>query len=411
MSPYLLASLILTLAALIAYINHQTVKVQMSIAIMAGSLFLSFVLIVLQNAGVTNITQHTKTLLIQTNFHHLLVNGMLSFLLFAGSLSIDFNALKKKKWEIGTLASFSTVASTFLIGFMLYALLPLFNLSLPLLHCLLFGALISPTDPIAVLAIFKEIKAPKNLETCVAGESLFNDGVGIVIFVILYQLTFEGVPITFSEVLKLFLQQAGGGICYGLLLGFIAKQLIMTCKDHRIAILITLALVTGGYNLALLLNISGPLAMVVAGIFVANIKSSNTYHHNTLRLFWEIIDDVLNAVLFLLLGFELLAIHATWAQSIFSILAVFIVLLVRLVTVSIPISFLQHKRQKEPYTITILTWGGLRGGLAVALALSLPPSTYRDLVLTLTFSVVAFAIIIQGLSIKPIARLAKEKSL
>lgn len=409
MSPYVLVSLVLTLVAFIAFLNHHTFKIQMTIAIMVGSLCLSLLLILLQHAGLTNLTQHTQTLLIQTNFHHLLINGMLSFLLFAGSLTIDFERFKKQKWEIGTLASISTIFSTILVGFLLYAMLPLFHATLPLLYCLLFGALISPTDPIAVLATFKEIKAPKNLETCVAGESLFNDGVGIVIFITLYHLTFSGVPITFHEVSTLFLQQAGGGILYGLLLGFITRYLITTANDHRIAILITLAVVTGGYNLALAFNISGPLAMVVAGIFVANTKTlKQKGQQNTLLLFWEIIDDVLNAILFLLIGFELLAIHTLWKHSLLALTIIPIVLIVRLITVSIPMAFFQRQRSLEPYTITLLTWGGLRGGLAVALALSLPPNQYRDLILALTFAVVAFSVIIQGLSIKPIAKLARD---
>ncbi len=417
MDPYTLSAIVLTLAVLIAYINHHTFKVQMTIAIMAGSLLISLFLVILQHVGLTNLTHQTKNLLIQTNFHRLLINGMLSFLLFAGSLTIDFKSLKERKWEIASLASAGTLASTILVGLTLYELLQLFHISLPFLYCLLFGALISPTDPIAVIATFKEIKAPKKLETCVAGESLFNDGVGIVIFITLYQLTFQGVPITFKAVSLLFLQQAIGGVLYGALIGFIARQLIATAKDGRIAILITLAVVTGGYQLALSMGISGPLAMVVAGIFVANTVQRTKYGkpsiqlRKTLHLFWEIIDDVLNAILFLLIGFELLAIHALWQHIFLALLTIPAVLLIRLITVALPITYFQRKRSKEPYTIAILTWGGLRGGLAVALALSLPPSHYRDLILTLTFAVVAFAVIVQGLSIKPLAKLAKEKLL
>lgn len=415
MDPYILASIVLTLTVLIAYINHHTFKVQMTIAIMAGSLIISIFLLILQHTGLTNLTKQTQTVLIQTNFHRLLIHGMLSFLLFAGSLTIDFERFKKQLTEIGVLASISTLISTLLIGCTLYGLVKLFHFSLPFLYCLLFGALISPTDPIAVLATFKEIKAPKKLETCVAGESLFNDGVGIVIFLTLYQLTFNGTPITFKAVSLLFLQQAVGGITYGLLLGFIAQKFISSCKDHRIAILITLAVVTGGYNLALSMDISGPLAMVVAGIFVANTTSNraknktNATIRQTLHLFWEIIDDILNAILFLLIGFELLAINANWQHILLALAIIPIVLIIRLITVALPINLLQRNSKPEPYTITILTWGGLRGGLAVALALALPPDGYRDLILTLTFAVVAFAIIVQGLTIKPLARLAKEK--
>lgn len=410
MNPYTLCALVLSLTAFIGYINHKTTKVQPTIAIMAGSLIISFFLLLIQHAGLTDLTKHTKDLLIQTNFHRLLMHGMLSFLLFAGSLTIDFQHLKKQRWEIFSLATLSTIASTFFIGLISYELLPLIGIQLPFLFCLLFGALISPTDPIAVLATFKEINAPKPLETCVAGESLFNDGVGIVVFLTIYQLTFSHVPITFTAVSTLFLKQAVGGVFYGVILGFITNKLLRTCSDHKTAVLITLALVTGGYDLALSFGISGPLAMVVAGIFVGNSGAGHekSSHSETLHLFWETIDEVLNAILFLLIGFELLAINASFSELWATVAVIPMVLIVRLVTVTIPMKFFQRKRTSEPYTISILTWGGLRGGLAVALALSLPPSKYRDIIITFTYGVVAFAVIIQGLTIKPLARLARE---
>lgn len=412
MNPYTLFALVLTLTAIIGYVNHKTVKAQPTIAIMAASLLISLFLVFVQHTGLADLTKHTRALLIQTNFHRLLMHGMLSFLLFAGSLTIDFHHFKKQRAEIFSLATLSTIASTFLVGGIIALILPLFHVHLPFLFCLLFGALISPTDPIAVLATFKEINAPKPLETCVAGESLFNDGVGIVVFLTLYQLTFNGVPITFSAVSLLFLQQAIGGVLYGVVLGLFANYLLRTCTDHKTAVLITLALVTGGYDLALNLDISGPLAMVVAGIFVGNSgsghKTNGASHNESLHIFWETIDEVLNAVLFLLIGFELLAINASFHELLASAAAIPIVLLVRLITVAIPMKLFQKKRTPEPYTISILTWGGLRGGLAVALALSLPPSHYRDLIITLTYGVVAFAVIVQGLTIKPLAKLARE---
>lgn len=417
MDPYTLSSIFLTLTVLIAFINHHTFKVQMTIAVMVGSLMISLFLIVLQHAGIANLTAQTRNLLIQTNFHQLLVNGMLSFLLFAGSMTIDFKNFKEQIREIASLASLGTIASATLIGLTLYALLPLFHSSLPFSYCLLFGALISPTDPIAVIATFKEIKAPKKLETCIAGESLFNDGIGIVIFITLYQLTFQGVPVTFNAVSLLFLQQTVGGILYGALLGLITRKLIMTAKDSRIEILITLAVVTGGYQLTLAMGVSGPLAMVVSGIFVGNALpmssdgKSNPNELKTLHLFWEIIDDILNAILFLLIGFELLAIPSLGRHLLLAATTIPIILLIRLIVVALPISYFQRKQKTQPYAIAILTWGGLRGGLAVALALSLPPSHYRDLILSLTFAVVSFSVIVQGLSIKPLAKLAKEKSL
>jgi len=411
MTPYALASVILTLAVLIGYINHRYIKMQSTIAIMVGSLLLSFVFILIQYLGIADIADATKNLLIQTDFHTLLLNGMLSFLLFAGSLSVDFSILKSRKWEIGILASISTVASVLIIGTLTYYLLPIIGITLPYLFCLLFGALISPTDPIAVLATFKKIEAPKNLEVCVAGESLFNDGVGIVIFLTLYQLAFEGVSITWGNVSLLFLEQAVGGIVYGVILGFVAHKLMQTVDDRKMAILITLAVVTGGYTLALATHISGPLAMVVAGIFVGNKVRKNSKEgktHETLAIFWEVIDELLNAVLFLLVGFELLAINITDHRLLAVVLAIPLVLLVRLITVAVPMKFIQLRRNRDPYLISILTWGGLRGGLAVALALSLPPSKYRDLIMAMTYGVVVFAVIVQGLTIKSLVQLSKR---
>ncbi len=410
MTTYALTSVILSIAVLLGLINHRFIKMQSTIAIMAGALLLSFILILLQHFGIANVADTARQLIIRTDFNHLLLNGMLSFLLFAGALTIDFSTLKSQKWEIGTLASISTIASTLIIGTLTYYLLPLLGLQMPYLYCLLFGALISPTDPIAVLAIFKQVGAPKKLEMCVAGESLFNDGVAIVIFLTLYQLTFKGAPITVSNVILLFLKQAIGGILYGAVLGTVVHWLIKDLKDYKMAALITLAAVSGGYTLAMKLDISGALAMVVAGILVGYKRK--TYKHKqtieALEMFWEIIDEILNAVLFLLIGFELLTIHASSVQIVAALAAIPMVLLVRLITVAIPMKFFQLKRSRQPYAIAILTWGGLRGGLAVALALSLPLGEHRDFIIALTYSVVAFAVIIQGSTIKPLTQLAKR---
>lgn len=409
MDPYVLASIVITLATLLGYLNHRYIKMQSTIAIMAGALILSIILLILQHTGFANILDPVRSLIEQTDFRHLLLNGMLSFLLFAGALTIDTTALKTNRWEIGVLASASTIISALLIAAILYYLLPLLSLPLPFLYCLLFGALISPTDPIAVLATFKDIGAPKDLSACVAGESLFNDGVGIVLFLTFFQLTFNHVPISIHSVSLLFLQQAVGGLAYGAILGLIARWLIHSVDDHKMVILITLAVVTGGYTLALYLDISGALAMVVAGLFVGHKLNKIKNQQLTLIVdsFWEIIDEVLNAVLFMLIGFELLTLHRVMHVWLITLCVIPLVLLVRLVTVAIPISLIQLKRRR-PYTISILTWGGLRGGLAVALALSLPVSQYRDIVLAMTFAVVSFAIIVQGMSIKVLTQKARQ---
>lgn len=413
MDNYTLGSIILTLAVLIGYLNHRFIGMQSTIAIMTAALILSAALLLVQHLGIAEIADNAESIIEHINFPNLLLKGMLNFLLFAGALTIDFGMLKKQGWEIGVLATISTIISTLFVGTLVFYLLLFLQLPLPFLHCLLFGALISPTDPIAVLATFKKIGAPKRIEVCVAGESLFNDGVGIVLFITLYSLAFQHAPVTFYNVSLLFLKQAVGGLAYGLLLGTLTSRLLSTIDDHRIAILLTLGAITGGYSFALWLDISGPLAMVVTGILVGNqLRSEGTHHkmNEAIATFWEVIDELLNAVLFLLLGLELLTIQVSGIEIIAVLLAIPIVLLVRLITVAAPMKFFQLRHEHGPYTIAILTWGGLRGGLAVALALSLPSSSHRNLVLAMTYGIVAFSIIIQGTTIKSLANLAKKST-
>ena len=413
MDSYDLTSAIITLSVIMAYINYRFINLQSTIAIMTGSLMLSLLLIILQHTGVSNISSLTTHWMLSINFRDLLLKGMLSYLLFAGALTIDLDTLKSLKWEIGILASISTIISAFIIGYLMFYMLPLFGIHLPFLLCLLFGALISPTDPIAVLATFKEIGASKKLTACVAGESLYNDGVGIVIFITISQLAFSGQAISFQNVALLFLQQAIGGVAYGALLGYLINRLIRHIDDTQMIILITLAIVTGAYSLALAMDISGPLAMVTSGILIGHhlrkYKSHQTF--TKIYFFWEIIDEILNAVLFLLIGFELLTISTSLSLLWAGLMTIPLVLLVRLITVAIPMKFLQLKRIHEPHTISILTWGGLRGGLAVALALSLPESINRDIILTITFIVVTFAVIIQGTTIKTLTSKSTNQAL
>lgn len=411
MNAYTMLAIIITLAVLIGYINHRFIRLQMTIAIMAGAMILSLLLLFLQYTGATNITPHVTAMIENLDFRHLLLNGMLSFLLFAGAFTVDLDLLKQQRWQIGILASVSTVASALIIGYLAYLLLPLLGIHVPLLYCFLFGSLISPTDPIAVLATFKEVGAPKALEVCVAGESLFNDGVGIVMFTTLYQLAFTSTTITAGSVTLLFLKQAVGGIAYGIIISWLVSTLLKSAKGRKMAMLLTIALVTGGYQLALAIDISGPLAMVVAGIYLGHQARRGDFGKSTVEamdVFWELIDEILNAVLFLLIGLELLTLNIHGKQMIAVFAAIPIVLLVRLITVAIPMRALKHRGKTAPYTISILTWGGLRGGLAVALALSLPAGADRHLILAMTYAIVAFAVIVQGLSIKSLVRLSKN---
>lgn len=397
------------IAVLLGYVNHRFIRMQATIAIMTASLMISFILIVMQHFGLFNVTA-ANALVQRADFQHLLLNGMLGFLLFAGALTIDYESLKNQKWEIGLLASLSTICSTIIIGFATFYVLPLIGIHIPLLYCMLFGALISPTDPIAVLATFKKINAPKKLSACVAGESLFNDGVGIVIFTTLTELVFQHADVTATNVFMLFMKEAVGGLGYGLVLGIFTCWLIKPIRDSKIVILLTLAMVSAGYSFALWMDISGPLAMVVLGIFIGNKlrqeKSINLF--SEVETFWEVIDEVLNAILFMLIGFEIMVIRVDTKEFIAILLLIPTVLLVRLLTVSVPMKLLQFKRRHLPNMIAILTWGGLRGGLALALALSLPADPRVNPIIAITYGIVTFSVIIQGLTIKPLADKARE---
>lgn len=413
MELYEIMTMVITMAVAVAYLNHRYIGMPTTIGIMLGALLFSLILLIAANLGFNTFEHKLEETLGRIDFNKLLIDGMLSFLLFAGALTVDIKALRNMKWEVGILATVSTIVSTLIIGTLSYHLLNALHINIDFIYCMLFGALISPTDPIAVLAIFKRVGAPRNLDVAVAGESLFNDGVGIVLFLTLYHVAFSGADISFQNVSTLFLQQAIGGIIYGALLGFIGYKLIKPINDGKIEILITIAITTGGYVFAHKLGISGPLAMVVAGIFIGNHHERSYMSEKTrdnLDTFWELVDEILNAILFLLIGLELLLIKIDLSQIIAALLAIPLVLLTRYFTVGVPMNLFKLFRSYPPHTINILTWGGLRGGLAVALALALPPGQPRDVILTMTYAVVIFAIAVQGSTMKSLARRARGES-
>ncbi len=391
-------SFIITSIALIAYINQRTLKIPTSSAVMIGALFLSLLFIIFSRQLVhVKYTVALQSKILHFDFHEFLVQIILSFLLFAGSLNIHIEHLFKVKSEVAILATLSTICSTLLISIALYYIAPIFGHHIPYGYTLLFGALISPTDPIAVLSLFKNLNADKRLSVLVAGESLFNDGVGIVLFITFYKFATIGNAPDFSEMLELFSIQFFGGILLGLGLGYACEKFLLSIDSIKVELLITLATVMGGYTLAQKIGVSGPLAMVAAGIFVGRKQQE---HQSNIYYIWEMIDEVLNALLFSLIGIELIAIsHDKWSLPL-SVVAIAIVLLSRLLTVGVPMLLFKRFKKYPKNVIRILTWGGLRGGLAVALALSIPKIEARSIILTLTYSVVAFSIIIQGLTIK-----------
>ncbi len=399
-------AVLISLAAVFSYVNYRYIGLPISIGVTLIALLFSMVLIGMDAMGF-GLRAYAVAVLEKVDFSQTLLHGMLSFLLFAGALHVNINDLAERKWIIGTLATVGVLVSTFLVGTMAWVTLGWFGVEIPYLYALLFGALISPTDPIAVLGIMKTAHAPKSLEVKIAGESLFNDGVGVVIFLVILEVATGVEAVTAGHVAQLFLQEAVGGVLFGLGAGYVAFLMLRSVDNYQVEILITLALVMGGYALATSLHLSGPIAIVVAGLLIGNqgrllAMSSTTRHH--LDIFWELVDEVLNALLFLLIGLEILVLSFTKAYLLASLLIIPGVLLARLISVSVPVAMLRRIFTFTPGIIRIMTWGGLRGGISVALALSLPPGPMREVILPITYAVVVFSILVQGLTIGKVVR-------
>lgn len=405
-----LAALLVSLAAIFSFINHRFIRLPTTIGLMLIALVLSILLVVAGKLGLADFHLHAQEILSQIDFNTTLMHGMLSFLLFAGALHVNLNELAEQKWIIASLATIGMLTSTFLVGTASWYLLSWLDISLPFIYCLLFGALISPTDPIAVMGVLKTAGAPKTLEIKIAGESLFNDGVAVVVFIVLLSIaTNSGADSSISagQIALLFAEEAIGGIIFGFVIGYITYLMLKSVNNYQVEILLTLALVMGGYALATRLHVSGPLAMVVAGLMIGNhgrqfAMSDVTREH--LDTFWQLIDEILNAVLFVLLGLEVLVLTFTENYLLASALLVPMVILIRFVSVGVPVSALRFKREFSPHVIKILTWGGLRGGISIALALSLPQGPERELILALTYVIVIFSIAVQGLTIGKLIR-------
>jgi CPA1 family monovalent cation:H+ antiporter len=382
-----IAAVCLVLTALLAYLNQRFIGLPIAIGVMAAALLLSLALIGLDVAGIDfGLRQYEESLLRSIDFSNVLMQGMLSLLLFAGALHVDLSELRAYRWQVALLAVLSTLLSTLAVGFGTWFALSWVGLELPLVFCLLFGALISPTDPIAVMGILKTAGAPKRLELVIAGESLFNDGVGVVIFSLLLGMLASGATPSVGEGLLMLLHEAGGGLLFGLALGHLTFRLLKSVDSYQVEVLLTLAAVTGGYALASRLHVSGPLAMVVAGLMIGNggrrlAMSDITQHY--VDLFWELIDEMLNAVLFVLIGLEILLVTFTASTLAAAALAMGVTLGARALTVGLPVAMLPGVFRLPKGSGWVLTWGGLRGGISVALALSLPLGPGRDIVLTL----------------------------
>ncbi len=403
-----IAAACLVVTALLSYLNHRFVHLPTTIGVMAIALVLSLAIVALDLVGVSHaLRTYEESLLRSIDFSDVLMQGMLSLLLFAGALHVDLSQLRALRWPVASLALIGTLLSTLIVGFGLWAALPWVGLELPLMYCLLFGALISPTDPIAVMGILKSADAPKNLEHVIAGESLFNDGVGVVIFALLLGMLVSGSAPTTGSALALLAREAGGGIAFGLVLGYVTYRLLKSVDEYQVEVLLTLAAVTGGYALANRLHISGPLAMVVTGLIIGNQGRALAMSGTTRRyldMFWELLDEILNAVLFVLIGMEVLLISFSVPVLVAGAVAIVVTLLARSLSVGLPVAVLGGHFGLPAGSWRIVTWGGLRGGISVALALSLPVGPYRDTVLALTYCVVVFSILVQGLTIGRVVR-------
>lgn len=396
------AAALISLAALFSYINHRFFRLPMTIGLVIMSLVLSLLLIIGELVGLPVKTE-AELLVRGVDFNKVLMQGMLGLLLFAGALHVNLNDLAEKWLEIGLLATLGVVTSTFLVGSVVYLINQFLELGLRYIDCLLFGALISPTDPIAVMGILKKAGAPKSLETKIAGESLFNDGIGVVVFLLLLETAAGEVGPTFSHGAALFAKEALGGAAFGLLAGYAAYRLLKSVNECSVEIMVTLALAAGGYSLAGALHLSAPIAMVLAGLLIGNrgrrlAMSERTRTH--LDTFWELTDTILNALLFVLIGLEVLVLSLTEVYILAGVLAVPAALGARFISVGLPLTLLRRFRTLSPRAVRILTWAGLRGGISVALALSLPAACGREPILTMTYMVVIFSVVIQGLTVE-----------
>lgn len=402
MSLFAIASVIIVIAALFGYLNARFLKLPTTIGLMLITIVFTLLIVV---SGYFNDTllEKERMLITQIDFKTVLLDIMLSFLLFAGALHTNFQQLRVQRKPVLSFATFGTLTSTFLVGGFSYYLLGFLGLNVDFIYCLLFGALISPTDPIAVLGILKQVGAPKKLETKIVGESLFNDGVGVVVFLTIYQIANGGSDISFAGVAELFLVEVVGGIALGLILGWITYRLMKSIDDYDIEVVITIAAVMGGTVLAQYLHISAPLAMVTAGLFVGNDRvrdsSMSKVTEQYVDKFWELIDILLNAILFVLIGMEILVLTFNQDYIVAGLILIPTLLIARYLSLMLPIKLFAKRLEFVPNTNLIMTWGGLRGGISIALALSLTNEMHRELFLVCTYIIVVFSIIGQGLTV------------
>jgi len=414
MDTYFIATVLVFLSAIFGYVNVRLLKMPNTIGLMIMTIVFTLIVLFISYFDPT-LLDIEKSIISSIDFKTVLLDEMLSFLLFAGALHTNFEQLKIQRWPILLFSTLGVLTSTFLVGIVMFFILQALSFDVNFIYCLLFGALISPTDPIAVLGILKQAGAPKKLETKIVGESLFNDGVGVVVFLTIYEIAKSGIENTsVADVAQLFGQEVIGGIVLGGLLGWISYRLIKSIDDYDIEVIITLAAVMGGTVIAHKLHLSAPLAMVTAGLIVGNdtvrATSMSEVTEKYVDKFWELLDILLNAILFVLIGMEMLLLVFDGKYIIAGLIAVPIVLICRYISLFLPINIFKKKLDFVPKTNLIMTWGGLRGGISIALALGLSTEMHRELFLVITYIVVVFSIIVQGLTVGKLVNRFKLKA-
>lgn len=408
MDYFLIATVLVVLSALFGYINVRFLKLPNTIGLMLISIVFTLVVFGLSYFDDTLLNAE-KYVIASIDFRSLLLDILLSFMLFAGALHTDFERLSAQRWPVIVFATLGVISATFIIGALMFMAFGLCGLAVPFIICLLFGALISPTDPIAVLGILKKAGVPEKLETKIVGESLFNDGVGVVIFLTIYQIAgMDSGQANPVDILRLFGQEVAGGLLLGLLLGLIAYYFMKRINDYQIEVIITLALVMSGTVAAQALHLSAPLAMVTAGLVIGNSRiresAMSVQTEKYVDMFWELVDMLLNTVLFVLIGMELLLLTYESRYLLAGLLAIPVVLLGRFLSLWLPIRFFRKRLDFVPHTHSVMTWGGLRGGISIALALGLADGMERELLLFVTYVVVVFSILVQGLTLEKLVK-------
>lgn len=407
MQVYNIITILIVLAAIFGYINHRFIRLPGSIGIMLLSLMVSLLTVglgLIFPDFFSSISQIMGTI----DFHTAVMKIMLSFLLFAGAIQVDYKKLRNERTAIITFSTIGVIISTLVVGFLLYWCISLFGLSVNLLYCMIFGALISPTDPVAVLGILKRTKISPSLETKISGESLFNDGAAVVLFILFYEVAQLGIEnVSIWDILWLFIREAGGGVLLGLGLGYVGYQVIKSIDNYVVEVMATLAIVMGGYLLAETLTVSGPLAMVIAGLITGNMSMDAVASDTTrdyLGKFWELIDALMNSILFLLIGLEILIVPFNFTLLVLGCIGIIVVLIARYFSIRIPMLFTGYQNPFQSNSVPILVWGALRGGISVALALSVPKYMYGEMFVSITYIIVLFSILAQGLTIGKFAK-------